>query len=69
MAIDSCSSCSSDNLTTQYIEQLAERTRVSRRAEEAANRHNGNADSLAQPGGPTVNGQGETVGLLINTKA
>ena len=69
MAIDSCSSCSSDNLTTQYIEQLAERSRASRRADESAKQHNGNADSLAQAGGPTVNGQGETVGLLINTKA
>ena len=67
MAIDSCSSCSSDNLTTQYIEQLAERSRASRRAEEAASQPKDN--TAAQHSGPTVNSLGETVGLLINTKA
>jgi hypothetical protein len=66
MAINSCTS--SSNLATQYAEQLTQL----QDPQKAVKRHP-NADS--QPGattrdsGPTVNGQGEQVGTLVNSVA
>ncbi len=70
MAIDSCSSCGSGNLASQYIEQLTERGRLARVPDpdnpDTAKRLPNHG---AQLSGPTVNGLGETVGLLVNTTA
>lgn len=74
MAIGSCTSGSS-NLASLYAEQIAESRRSIRPQNEQADSNkaeNGNniqaVDNIGQ-NGPTVNGLGETVGLLINTTA
>ncbi len=70
MAIDSCSSCAAGNLATQYIEQSVQRSRLAQQAD--PNDPNGShriLNGAAQASGPTVNGLGETVGLLVNTTA
>ena len=73
MAIESCTSCSSNNLAVQYAEQLAERARSSRSVPEpnAPGESNNRfvANGPTQITGPTVNGLGETVGQLINATA
>lgn len=74
MAVESCTSCSSaSNLAAQYAEQLAEGTR-NRRAAEGLDKPGVSSTTVvtgnpAQNNRPTVNGLGETVGVLINTTA
>lgn len=70
MPINSCSSCASSNLATQYAEQLSDTARDRLRGGDVKDaKQPGQADASIQTGGATVNTLGEAVGVLINTSA
>lgn len=66
MAIDSCTSCSSSNLATQYAERLSEQSRTFLPAG-GGEPDSASADRLLN--GPIRNTAGEAIGTLINTSA
>jgi hypothetical protein len=69
MSVNSCSSCASSNLATQYAEQLAEKRLDRLRGIEPDPNKPGQTGVSAQSGGATVNGLGERVGALLDTSA
>jgi len=77
MAIGSCSSCSSGNPVTQYLQQLNKpptQEELIKRAQQdpddpASRSKPGQAVDSTRPAGPTVNGQGQPVGALVNATA
>lgn len=71
MPINSCSSCATSNLATQYAEQLSDTARDRLRGGIEANdaKQPGQPDASTRTGGVSVNTLGEEVGALINTSA
>jgi hypothetical protein len=69
MPINSCSSCTSSNIATQYAEQLM--TKLQDRSHSTKTDANAlnPSGSTSQDGVPTINGQGEPVGAQVNTSA
>jgi len=69
MPINSCSSCASSNLATQYAEQLAEKLQDRLRGVKPDPNDPIQSGVSPQADGATVNGLGEPVGTLLNTSA
>jgi hypothetical protein len=67
LSINSCSSCASSNLATQYAEQLSEKLQDRLRGLETPKP--GQSDAFQTDSSATVNTQGEAVGVLVNTSA
>lgn len=66
MAIDSCTSCSSSNLATQYAQRLSEQSRT---LLPAGGSESTSVRAETPLDGPILNAAGEAIGTLINTSA
>jgi hypothetical protein len=69
MSINSCSSCSSSDLATQYAEQLISKLQDRRQSAQSDPGAPNQSGAGAQTSGATSNGLGENVGTLVNTTA